>query len=207
MSKVKFKGENYFEITEAFVDLAETVTEEYAKWDEGQKVDWDAVASKCGTMLAVFGDDIEGKEEQDYRDRERNNEQVYDDEAAEERKDNISLQENDRAKATTKKFQYNLKESDRGLREEFENGDATIDVVLGDFSRRESEEVYNVLISVLAYKIDIGDDDYYDVYYVEGDKRDLYYFLYDFVDMEHDEIYQTYPGLFEGVDSANDMYE
>jgi len=98
MSKVKFKGEDYFEITEAFVDLAETVTEEYAKWDEGQKVDWDAVASKCGTMLAVFGDDIEGKEEQDYRDRERNNEQVYDDEAAEERKDNISLQENDRSK-------------------------------------------------------------------------------------------------------------
>ena len=124
-----------------------------------------------------------------------------------ERENNISLQENDRAKATTKKFQYNLKESDRGLREEFENGDATIDVVLGDFSRRESEEVYNVIISVLAYKIDIGDDDYYDVYYVEGDKRDSYYFLYDFVDMEHDEIYQTYPGLFEGVDSADDMYE
>ncbi len=183
--------------TNALNDLYVIITEQYERWDDGESVAWEAIRVASEIMV-----DALDKEEQDYRVRERNNEDVYD-----ERENNISLQENDRAKATTKKFQYNLKESDRGLREEFENGDATIDVVLGDFSRRESEEVYNVLISVLAYKIDIGDDDYYDVYYVEGDKRDLYYFLYDFVDMEHDEIYQTYPGLFEGVDSANDMYE
>mgnify|MGYP003658606060 CR=1 FL=1 len=183
--------------TNALNDLYVIITEQYERWDDGESVAWEAIRVASEIMV-----DALDKEEQDYRVRERNNEDVYD-----ERENNISLQENDRAKATTKKFQYNLKESDRGLREEFENGDATIDVVLGDFSRRESEEVYNVIISVLAYKIDIGDDDYYDVYYVEGDKRDLYYFLYDFVDMEHDEIYQTYPGLFEGVDSADDMYE
>lgn len=183
--------------TNALNDLYVIITEQYERWDDGESVAWEAIRVASEIMV-----DALDKEEQDYRVRERNNEDVYD-----ERENNISLQENDRAKATTKKFQYNLKESDRGLREEFENGDATIDVVLGDFSRRESEEVYNVIISVLAYKIDIGDDDYYDVYYVEGDKRDLYYFLSDFVDMEHDEIYQTYPGLFEGVDSADDMYE
>lgn len=67
MAKMKFEGKRYFEISEAFADLAETVTEEYAKWDEGEKVDWDEVASKCGTMLAVFGDDIKDKPKPELR--------------------------------------------------------------------------------------------------------------------------------------------
>lgn len=187
------------EKTDALNDLYVIITEQYERWDDGESVAWEAIRVASEIMV-----DAVDKEEQDYRVRERNNEDVYD-----ERENNISLQENDRAKATTKKFQYNLKESDRGLREEFENGDATIDVfdILNDrenFSRRDVEEDYNVKISNIAYiDTDTGDD----VYYVEGDKRDLYYFLYDFVDMEHDEIYETYPGLFEGVDSADDMYE
>ena len=67
MAKMKFEGKRYFEISEAFADLAETVTEEYAKWDEGEKVDWDEVASMCGTMLAVFGDDIKDKPKPELR--------------------------------------------------------------------------------------------------------------------------------------------
>jgi len=67
VAKMKFEGKRYFEISEAFADLAETVTEEYAKWDEGEKVDWDEVASKCGTMLAVFGDDIKDKPKPELR--------------------------------------------------------------------------------------------------------------------------------------------
>lgn len=104
-----------------------------------------------------------------------------------------------------KEFQFNLKQSDRGLREDFGNGDVTIDVAFTrDFAESDVEEEYNVTISNLAY---IDKDTKNNVYYVEGDKRDLYYFLYDFVDMEHDQIYETYPGLFEGAYAADDMYE
>ena len=58
MAKLKFEGKRYFEISDAFSDLYFGVSAEYEKWDEGEKVDWDKVASLCGTMLAVFGEDI-----------------------------------------------------------------------------------------------------------------------------------------------------
>ena len=44
---------------------------------------------------AIVQDEFDTPEEDEYRNRERNNENVYDDEARAERKDNISLQEND----------------------------------------------------------------------------------------------------------------
>jgi hypothetical protein len=64
---MKFEGRRYSEISDAFSDLYFGVSKEYEKWDEGEKVDWDKVASLCGTMLAVFGDDIKDKPKPELR--------------------------------------------------------------------------------------------------------------------------------------------